>query len=61
MEVTIEISAEEVEKMIELHIKENVLFAYAKGKTVKVRGSSYSGLSAVVTIEDAPIDSQKET
>jgi alpha-D-ribose 1-methylphosphonate 5-triphosphate diphosphatase PhnM len=62
VELEIKISADEVEEIIANHIKNHVLFNYSMGKIIRVRGGSYSGnLSAVVTIEDAPIDAAKET
>ena len=60
MQVKIEIDAKEVEEIITAHVARNVLYHYAEGMVIHVRGSSYSGLSATVTIEDAPVDESKK-
>jgi len=59
MEIKIDIDAKEVEAIIVAHVK-SVFHTYVDGKIVHVRGSSYSGLSAIVTIEDAPVDESKK-
>lgn len=57
----IELDEKELVEIIRGWCQANLGIALADGKDISIASKSYQALSAVVTIEDAPIDAAKET
>jgi hypothetical protein len=57
----IEIDEKELVEIIRQWCHANLGINLYDGKDIRISSKSYHSLAAVVTIEDAPIDSQKET
>ena len=56
MELKLTYSNDEVAKIVEDHVRNNVLFHFAEGKDVTVYSDSYSGLGAKVSITEKEKD-----
>lgn len=56
----INLTHEEVLRIIEQHVSSEILSAKMGTRKVSASGGSYTGLAATVTVEDDPVDSEKE-
>lgn len=57
----INLTNEEVCEIIEKYVLNKMLISGAfDKKKISATGASYTGLAATVTVEDAPVDSEKE-
>ena len=58
MELKVTLSNDDVCKIIEDHVRKNVLYHFAEGKEVSVSSDSYSGLGAKVSITEKEKDDE---